>query len=143
MGKSSIFEKKIVKSVIHINFYGHLQVFRYVSNTHMLKKFDQDIFWNKRVISIYIVVYLEVSTSIHSRTWYWSQGNWRYIPIKTSCYQNNGTSLNITLSVIKECVRYFGNSCRYEENFTLSSRSSVKTENTACQSKKNVHVLIL
>lgn len=66
------------------------------------------------------------------------------IPIKTSCYQNNGTSLNITLSVIKECVRYFGNSCRYEENFTLSSRSSVKTEkhqcsglqNTACQSKK-------
>ena len=27
-------------------------------------KFHEDIFWNKKVISIYIVVYLEVSTSI-------------------------------------------------------------------------------
>jgi len=30
---------------------------------HMLKC-HEDIFWNKQIISIYIVVYLEVSTSI-------------------------------------------------------------------------------
>jgi len=33
-----------------------------VLNTYW--KFHEDIFWNKKVISIYIVVYLEVSTSI-------------------------------------------------------------------------------
>ena len=32
---------------------------------HTCWKYNHDIFWNKRVINIYIVVYLEVSTSIN------------------------------------------------------------------------------